>query len=186
MTVNFLRRRAGLALAGGLALSLILALAACSNSGGSSGKSYAMGEAAQAGQVSYTVSETQWHDQLDSDIGPRTPQNSFLLVTVTVESRGGDPVHLPLLTLIDANGKEYLEQEKGDGVPQWLGLLRTLEAGSPLGGNLIFDVPRGSYKLRISSGGDLEKEVTSLVDLPYKSVPDLPKQDLQLPSPPAK
>jgi hypothetical protein len=186
MTVNFLRRRPVLVVAGGLALSLILGLAGCSRSGSSGGKIYAMGEAAEAGQISYTVSETQWRDQLDTDLGPRTPQNSFLLVTVTMESRGGDPTHLPLLTLIDASGKEYLEQDKGDGVPQWLGLLRTLEVGSPQSGNLLFDAPRGSYKLRISSGGDVEKEVTALVDLPYKSLTDPPRQDLQLPTPPAK
>lgn len=186
MTVNFLRRRTAIALASGLTMALVLGAAGCSKPGGSSGKTYPMGEEAQAGRVVYTVSQTEWRDQLDGPLGPRTPQNRFLLVTVTMASSGGDAVQLPLLSLIDANGKEYLEQDKGEGVPQWLGLLRTLESGSPQGGNLLFDVPPGSYKLRISGGGDVEKEITALVDLPYKSVPDLPKDPLPLPVPPAK
>ena len=66
-----------------------------------------------------------------------------------------------------------------NGVPGALPTLRaptqgvfTLAGYSPAngsdGGQIVFDVPpdKGPYKIRISSGGDIEKEITALVEVP--------------------
>lgn len=127
-----------------------------------------MGAPVTVGDLSYTVYHTEWHDELPGDAGPRKPQHRFLLVTVSITNNGPEDAAAPLLTVIDKNGKETLELDKGEGVPQWFGLLRRIRSTQTETGTLLFDVPPGDYTLRVSSGGDVEKEQTALVNLPYR------------------
>ncbi len=53
-------------------------------------------------------------------------------------------------------------------VPQWMGLLRRVPSTRTETGTLLFDVPPGDYKLRVSSGGDVDREQTALIALPYR------------------
>lgn len=152
----------------------------------SSGKVYEMGEEIATGQLIYTVTQTTWVEQMEGPNGLRVPASRFLLVNLTVKNGGRETAGVPLLTLIDANGKEYMELDKGEGVSEWLGALRTLTDGATQTGNLLFDVPQGAYKLRLSSGGDVEKESTALVNLPYEVQPQKGGTQNTLPSPPPK
>jgi hypothetical protein len=129
---------------------------------------YQMGQVVSLGSLSYTAVETEWRDFLDGQEGRRLPKSQFLLIKVVVTNGGGGEVSLPLLTLIDAKGASHLEEDKGDGVPQWLGLLRLLKPAESEEGTLLFDVPPGSYRLRVSTGGDPEKELAGLVEIPYQ------------------
>jgi len=150
--------------AGLLSLAL-MAVGGCGlNQGG--GKVYAMGEAAKAGSLTYTVVETEWKQVLDGSLGARLPKNRFLVVNLSIANSKEAPVSVPLLTLVDAKGVEYREEDKGEGVTSWLGYLRQVGPAEPLHGKILFDVPPGGYKLRISSGGPADTEVTSLVNLP--------------------
>jgi hypothetical protein len=174
------RRTAGLLLA-----AAGLLLAGCSRQS-ADGKISPMGDEVAVGSLVYTVTQTTWAEQLDAPSGLRIPTNRFLMVNVTVKNAGRDPGGVPLLTLLDDKGKEYMELDKGEGVPQWLGALRNLPEGSTETGNILFDVPPGSYKLRVSSGGDVEKESTALINLPYSV--ERPNVDAHetLPTPPRK
>lgn len=127
-----------------------------------------MGSAAAAGGLSYTVTHVEWAEQLVGADAVRTPTARFLMVTVTVANKGNAEAGIPLAALLDKSGKEYLELDKGEGVPQWMGLLRSVNGGAAVTGTLLFDVPPASYQLRVSSGGDVEKEEMALVNLPYK------------------
>lgn len=168
MSVNFFlsRRHAGVAAFAAAALLF----SGCAKKSADS-KVYELGEEIAVGSLVYAVTQTTWADQLDGPNGMRVPTNKFLMVNLSVKNAGREAAGVPLLTLIDANGKEYMELDKGEGVPQWLGALRTLGEGNSESGNLLFDVPQGSYKLRVSSGGDVEKESTALVNLPYRVEP---------------
>jgi hypothetical protein len=145
----------------------LAALTGCSRKAGG-GQVHTMGADAAVGSLSYIVSQTDWQDQLEGPDGVRTPTNKYLLVTVSIANHGGEEASVPLLALIDASGREYMEEGKGEGVPNWMGLLRKAGPGQSLSGQLLFDVPPGSYKLRISSGSDVEKERTALVEIPYQ------------------
>jgi len=127
-----------------------------------------MGTPVKAGELTYTVYHTEWRDELQTNTGPRKPQHQFLLVTVSVSNNGPEDLTAPLLAVIDKDGKETLELDKGEGVEQWMGLLRRVRSTQTETGVLLFDVPPGDYKLRVSSGGDVEREQTALVDLPYR------------------
>ena len=160
------------ALLGGAAACLLM-LSGCSSAIKSKGEAsvvHAMGNPVLVGPLTYTIVETDWRDTLDGSSGPILPQNRFLLINITIHNKGAREVGVPLLTLIDASGKEYRELNKGEGVPQWLGLLRTVQSTETESGRVAFDVPQGSYKVRVSSGGDVESETSALIDLPY--VPD--------------
>jgi hypothetical protein len=50
-----------------------------------------------------------------------------------------------------------------------LGILRTLNPTETKDGRILFDVPPGTYSLRITDGGSQESERTALVALPPAS-----------------
>ncbi len=151
-------------------LGLALIAPGCSRlkSGGNSSRVYQMGSPAAVGPLTYTVLDTEWKESLESSLGPKLPEHRFLVVNVSITNGSGGDINVPLLALIDAEGKEYREMDKGEGVAQWLGLLRPVPPAQTLNGHILFDVPLGGYKLRISSGGDAESETTALVDLPLR------------------
>ncbi len=182
--VNFFTSRRRVC-AGALAAAAALLLAGCDRQSASS-KVYEMGEEIATGSLVYVVTQTTWAEQLEGPAGLRIPTNKFLMVNVTVKNAGRDAAGVPLLAVIDTGGKEYMELDKGDGVPQWLGALRTLLAGASDSGNMLFDVPQGTYKLRVSSGGDVEKESTALVNMPYGVESGKTAPAYTLPTPPGK
>ncbi len=56
-----------------------------------------------------------------------------------------------------------------------MGYLRLLQPRESRSGRLLFDVPQGAYKLRVSSGGDPESEQTALIDIPFQLNSDVPR-----------
>lgn len=170
-----------------LAVFSLLLLSACSPSGKPdlSGKAYEMGAPVSAGQLTYTVIDSEWQESLDGERGTRLPKHRFMLLNISVTNNGGSEAGVPLLTVYDAQGNEYREDDNGAGVPQWLGVLRFIGAGQTVSGRILFDVPPGGYKLRVSNGGDPDKEDGALVEIPYRVEPAPIKGVNPLGAPPA-
>jgi hypothetical protein len=168
MSIQFPRFRR--AVVGGACVAALVVGWGCSRAKttGSGGVTYAMGSPAYAGALTVTALEAEWKESLETDAGPRQPKNRFLLIRIIVTNGGGAEQALPLLNLVDAKGAMYLEEDKGEGVQNWLGLLRLLKPAQTEEGYLIFDVPPAAYKLRLSTGGDPEQEMTALIDIPFK------------------
>ena len=168
-----------------LAAAVVL-MPGCNRQGRSSKDAlFQMGQPVNVGSLTYTALESEWRDTLETPNGSRTPKNRFLLIRLSVTNGGGVEAGVPLLNLVDAKNNEHLEEDKGDGVQQWFGLLRLIKPGSTDEGYLLFDVPPATYRLRVSTGGDPEKEVVALVDIPFKL--DMPQQQPGLPiAPPPK
>jgi hypothetical protein len=59
---------------------------------------------------------------------------------------------VPLLQLEAPDGKVYREIENGEGVDNWFGIVRTLAPQQTQQGRILFDVPLGAYRLRLSDG----------------------------------
>lgn len=150
----------------GVALLAIL-LAGCGRSQPPE-KTYPAGSTVELGPLSYSIGATEWQSSLDGERGPRVPQGRFLIVTVSVTNKKSDETTMPLLSAVDASGEQHLELDNGEGLANWLGLFRNVPANGNEGGQIVFDVPpdKGPYKIRISSGGDIEKEITALVEVP--------------------
>jgi hypothetical protein len=128
---------------------------------------FQMGDRITAGPVVYNVIQTMWRTQLGDIFKARVPENRFLVITVSATNGGGRDVSVPLLTL-ESDGKEYRELENGDGVNNWFGLIRTLSPAETRQGNVVFDVPLTSYRLRLTDGGEPGTEKFVWVDIPLR------------------
>jgi hypothetical protein len=153
-----------------LAVALVLGGTGCSSESGSSApeREFSMGTLVAVGGLTYTVIDQRWAEALPSSTGVRLPKERFLIIGISVTNGGGATAGIPLLTLVGSDGKEYQEETKGDGISNWLGYIRILEPAQTEHGRLLFDVPPGVYKLRVSSGGEPEDEVTALVTIPFR------------------
>ena len=157
-----------------LAAACALALSGCQKSAAPE-RVGAMGAQLAVGQLTYTAVETEWRDSIETSKGPRIPKNRFLLVNVTVLNASSEQKAAPLLQVIDAKGGVHPEIDDGDGVTDWMGYLRLLQPRESRTGRLLFDVPQGACKLRVSSGGDPETEQTALIDLPLQINSEVPR-----------
>ncbi len=146
----------------------MLLLAACGQPHNSTQINYQMGERINNGPLVYNVVQTVWKTQFGDLFTARTPQNRFLMITLSATNSGGKEVALPFFTLDGPNGKEYKEMQNGDGVDHWFGLLRTLDPAETRQGNLVFDVPLTSYRLRLSDGGEPGTEKNVWVEIPLR------------------
>ena len=156
-----------LLLALALLASLVLISSGC-NTQAPAQSVYQMGERAVNGPISYVVVQTSWKTELGDVFNLRSPQNRFLLITLSATNGGGSEVALPFFTLEGDNGKEFKELDKGDGVENWFGLLRTLKPAENHQGTLLFDAPLTSYRLRLTDGGEPGTEKLVWVEIPLR------------------
>ncbi len=160
-------------------LALAAVLAALGTAGCSSGskydvRTYRLGERVQLGNLIYNVYDSQWMTQLGDAPTPRIPDQRYFLVRVSVTNAGPSDVMVPVMSVSDENGANYTELSTGDNVPQWIGLLRRVKPAESLQGNIVFDCPPRSYKLRVS---DETENKTALVEIPLtfgSETPELP------------
>ncbi len=149
-------------------LLALAALSGCGSRQNSTRINYEMGDKVSVGPLTYNVIETSWRSQLGNEFKLRLPEQRFLMITLSVTNGGGREVAVPLLTLEGANGQTYLEADNGEGVDNWFGILRTLAPAQTQQGRILFDVPLGSYKLRVSDGGPAGSEKYSWVAIPLR------------------
>jgi hypothetical protein len=128
---------------------------------------FQMGDRITAGPVSYNVIQTVWRTQLGDIFKTRVPENRYLMITLSATNGGGKEISIPLLTL-ESDNKEYRELENGDGVNNWFGLIRTISPAETRQGNIVFDVPLTSYRLRLTDGGEPGTEKFVWVDIPLR------------------
>jgi hypothetical protein len=159
----------------GSAFLFVLFLAGCQKAQESRAQ-FAMGERVPVGQMTYSVIESAWRTQLGESFKIRTPEQRFLLVKISVTNGTGKDVSIPLLTLEGNSGQMYREIADGEGVDNWFGLLRTISPGQTQQGNVLFDVPLTSFKLRVPDINETGFEGYAVVDIPLRMDSDLPIQ----------
>jgi hypothetical protein len=163
-----------------LLLAVVVAAALLSSCGDSGEKSfpvrtYNLGEKISVGHISYQVFETQWMTHIGEGAEARVPEHRFYLVRLTAVNGLGADVIVPNFTLEDDSGKTYPELSSGEGVPQYIGYLRSVKPAESASGNALFDVPPGHYKMKIV---DETGDRLAYVDIPLSFVsetPDVPE-----------
>jgi hypothetical protein len=149
----------------GLLLPLCLVLCSCGQ-GNSTRLDYQMGEKVSLGPLTYTVIQTSWRNQLGEGFKVRTPQHRFLLINISVTNGGGKEVALPLFKLQDEQDKLITESDNTEGVPDGIGILRSVTPAQTLQGALLFDVPLSKYRLQLTDGGEPGSEKLASVVIP--------------------
>jgi Domain of unknown function (DUF4352) len=148
--------------------ALALYLAGCGNSSKrlDDPNPHAMGQEVRVGNLSYVATETQWMSAMSDELDTVLPKDRFLAITISITNNGTADQTVPLLTLVGPKGEQSLEVSQVRGVEHWLGALRIIHPSETQTGKIVFDVPNGSFKLRVTDGGDLENEHTALIDIP--------------------
>lgn len=149
-----------------IAVAAGLALAGCKTE--SQQTDFQMGERVIATPLLYNVVQTMWRTQLGDLFKVRVPVHRFLLISLSATNNGGKPVAVPFFTLEGSNREEYHELQTGDGVDNWFGLLREIAPGETKSGNIVFDVPLASYRLRLTDGGEPGSEKLVWVEIPLR------------------
>jgi hypothetical protein len=157
-------------------LTLVFVFTACSSSSPPEVRTYYMGDRVELGHLVYTVFETRWLTQIGEGPSARVPQNRFFLIRLSVGNTSSREMLVPNMTIEDDKGNTYPELTDGDGVPQFLAVLRPVTIADAAAGNALFDAPPGHYKLHIA---DEENERLALVDIPLSFRSDVP----EVPSP---
>lgn len=150
-------------LALGAVAAISLLTGSCSSAEKFPVRTYALGDKVTLGPLIYNAFETQWLTHLGDDPAPRVPQHRFFLIRVSMLNSGGSELVTPTLSIVDDSGKTYEELSNGEGVPQWIGFLRTLKPADSAQGNLVFDAPPRHYKLRVA---DDTGERVAMIDIP--------------------
>jgi hypothetical protein len=127
-----------------------------------------MGERVQVGPVIYTVLEADWHNDLGIGSKVRIPQGKFCVLRLTMTNAGNKEATVPLLHLEDEQHGSFLELTDGQGVEEWMGILRTLNPAETQQGRIVFDVRPGTYSLRVTDGAEPDRERTELVAIQFK------------------
>jgi hypothetical protein len=161
--------------------ALACLLAGCGRPGKSPEVTAKMGESVRVGNLSYLVSESGWMDQIGEGAAAKLPQNRFLTVRVMVTNGGVRRVAIPGAEVLDSGGKAYPEVSEAPGVDEWFGAFRTVEPAGTERGMLIFDVPTGAYRMRVSDDADVENQKVAYILLPYQTPPLIPRPDRALP-----
>src|SRR5258708_11855786 len=89
-------------------------------------RTYNMGEKIGIGHLIYQVYETQWLTHIGNGADARVPTHRFFLVRLSVLNSLSTDVIVPNFILEDDNGNTYPELSAGEGVPQYIGYLRTV------------------------------------------------------------
>jgi hypothetical protein len=160
-------------------LPLLLLCSSC-NEENSAKLSYQMGEKISLGPFTYNVIQTAWRNQLGEGFKIRSPQQRFLLISISATNGGGKEVALPLFKLENERGVFVTESDSSEGVPNGLSILRSVAPAETLQGALLFDVPLGSYKLHLTDGGEPGSEKIAIVEIPLRMDVDT---DVQAPLP---
>lgn len=158
----------------------LLALSGCKKAADRELAIYRMGDRVQVGSLIYNVLEADWKSQIGDGPSARLPKNRFLILRVTVTNSGGRQASIPSFTIEDDRGRTFGEETNGEGVTQWLGIIRRVDPAQTEDGRIMFDAPPANYKLRVSDESDLTQtqEKFSLIRIPLNleggAVPEVP------------
>jgi hypothetical protein len=150
-----------------LLLPLLAGIVSCGQQN-STRLDYEMGEKVPLGPLTYNVIQTTWKTDLGDALKTRSPQQRFLLISISVTNGGGKEIALPLLSLENDRGQTINESENMDGVPNPIGILRTVGPAQTLQGTILFDTGLASYRLRLTDGGEPGSEKVAWVNIPLR------------------
>src|ERR1035437_1215656 len=107
-------------------------------------RTYSMGEratvghvvyVATVGHVVYVVFETQWLTHIGTGADARVPEHRFFLVRLNAVNSLGSDILVPNFSIEDDSGNTYPELSSGEGVPQYIGYLRSVKPAESVQGN---------------------------------------------------
>ncbi len=127
-----------------------------------------IGERVSVGNITYNILEAEYKTQLGTTTAPKLPEKRFLILRLAITNGGAKDVDLPMFTLVDEKGDTHQEVQDGAGVAGWLGMLRKIGPTTTEEGRVVFDVMPKDYKLEVSDGGEMGKELLAHIEIPMQ------------------
>src|ERR1035437_5349864 len=134
-------------------------------------RTYSMGERATVGHVIYVVFETQWLTHIGTGADARVPEHRFFLVRLNAVNSLGSDILVPNFSIEDDSGNTYPELSSGEGVPQYIGYLRSVKPAESVQGTALSAPPPRHYKMKIA---DETGEKVAYIDIPLSFVSETP------------
>ncbi len=147
-------------------LGLIVLLTACGDSASTDSFVYKMGDKVPVGSLSYNALEAEWKSEMGSGGIPQTPKHRFLILKISITNGGGAQATIPLLTLENLKKESTMEVSEVKDLSGWLGLVRLVNPAQTETGLIVFDVPPGAYRLRVTDGKAPGEDQTRLIEIP--------------------
>ena len=124
-----------------------------SDSGGTT-PSRRTGEAVSVGFMRYQVHGSRYSDRFsDNQERNQPPDDSYLIIDLTVTNTANRNQMMPWFKLVDQNGTEYEMASRARAAERNLDRIRFLDPRVPTRGELIFDVPPDrTYRLKVTGG----------------------------------
>jgi len=135
---------------------------------------YGVGEKVVSGPLSYNVIDASWKAQLGESFKVRLPEQRFLVITLSITNGSGHDISIPFLQIEDEKGNTREELQNGEGVDNWLGMLRTVSPAQTIEGKILFDAPLTSYRLRLPDGSQPGQEHFVWAEIPLQIDTDAP------------
>jgi hypothetical protein len=153
-----------------LVLPAVVALSIGCSCGGSRSSEliWRAGERVRVGPLTYSLIQADWNRQWTREGQPLLAQNRFVVVHLSITNAANNEIAVPLLTLEDEKGNVFQEITEVGPLPEWIGLLRTIGPSDTLTGTIVFDVEPSNYRLRVTDGGEPDREVTALIEVPLR------------------
>jgi hypothetical protein len=91
------------------------------------------------------------------------------VLRVSVTNSGTEEVLVPAMQMIGPNNDSHPELMSGEGVPDWLGVVRRVEPAETMHGRVLFDLPRGDYRLRVTDEDlDPAQAKVAMIEVPLR------------------
>jgi hypothetical protein len=114
-----------------------------------------LGKLIEVSDFAYTINEVKWKSILgEGELVHQRPDAAFLIVDVTVVNKGRKPHYLQSPQLVDSSGRTYTSTNNALIEQGSLFMLKEFNPQVRSRGTVVFDVPYGSYSLRLFGGED--------------------------------
>ena len=125
----------------------------------------------KVGDFTYTINEVKWKSSIgDGELVQQRPDAAYLVIDLTVMNHGSEPHEVEPPLLVDSRGRTYrwtsnLFISQGSEF-----LLKELNPQVRSRGSVVFDVPYGSYSLKLAGGGGLFSRSKIVPIVEYRAV----------------
>lgn len=144
-------------------------VAAVERAPGAAGRNFTERATFTLGRVSYRVARSWWADKLHDTRYPdqRPAGGAFLFVELNAQNESDQEEGVLPLQVVDAQGGEHAVRSGDWNLEGWMGALEKVGPKTNRTGFVVFDVPRGTYRLKITAGpgGQAGQPDAALVNL---------------------
>jgi len=122
-----------------------------------------IGDGVFIGYWAYSCEGARWKKSIGSGYTIKYPDAEFLIIDLVIRNDDKTASTLPPVKLVDSQGREYDASSDSIYLDNSFGIWKKVNPGVTSRGYIAFDVPHGTYALKLSGGFTSGK--SELVDL---------------------